>query len=46
MSRYRKSIHQTLKEVGEWLSPIEPTGSVVEQNNGLMTKSKGLQETI
>jgi len=28
------------------LSPIEPTGSVVEQNNGLMTKSKGLQETV
>ena len=25
MSRYRKSIHQTLKEVGEWQSPIEPT---------------------
>ena len=28
------------------LSPIEPTGSVVEQNNGLMTQSKGLQETV
>ncbi len=28
------------------LSPIVPTGSVVEQNNGLMTKSKGLQETV
>jgi len=28
------------------LSPIEPTGSIVEQNNGLMTKSKGLQETV
>ena len=28
------------------LSPIEPTGSVVEQNNGLMTQSKGLQKTI
>ena len=28
------------------LSPIKPTGSVVEQNNGLMTKSKGLQETV
>ena len=25
MSRYRKSIHQTLKEVGEWQSPKEPT---------------------
>ena len=28
------------------LSPIVPTGSVVEQNNGLMTQSKGLQETV
>ena len=28
------------------LSPIAPTGSVVEQNNGLMTQSKGIQETI
>ena len=28
------------------LAPIVPTGSVVEQNNGLMTKSKGLQETV
>jgi len=28
------------------LAPIAPTGSVVEQNNGLMTKSKGLQETV
>ena len=25
MSRYRKSIHQALEEVGEWQSPIEPT---------------------
>ena len=24
MSRYRKSIHQTLKEVGEWQPPTEP----------------------
>ena len=28
------------------LSPIAQTASVVEQNNGLMTQSKGLQETI
>ena len=28
------------------LSPIAQTGSVVEQNNGLMTQSKGLQETV
>ena len=28
------------------LSPIAQTGSVVEQNNGLMTQSKGLQEII
>ena len=28
------------------LAPIVPTGSVVEQNNGLMTQSKGLQETV
>ena len=28
------------------LSPIAPNGTIVEQNNGLMTQSKGLQETI
>ena len=28
------------------LSPITPTGSVVEQNNGLMTQSKAIQKTV
>ena len=30
MSRYRKSIHQTLKEVGEWQPPAEPEVLVEE----------------
>ena len=28
------------------LSPIEPTGSVVEQNNGLMTQSEAVQKPV
>ena len=28
------------------LSPITPTGSVVEQNNGLMTQSKAIQKPL
>jgi len=46
MSRYRKSIHQTLKEVGEWQPPTEPEILVEEAPIPTETGRKLLKNRI
>ena len=46
MSRYRKSIHQTLKEVGEWQPPTEPEILVEEDPIPTETGRKLLKNRI